>query len=119
MFTPVVRSSYRWQDYYDQRSAVERVNSRLAGGSGPSVGHPRAGESAAAYHYGDDHHAGDCLGAHLPRPEPRHRREWLEQFADAIEREDGTTSTIGSAAAPGDIDVWLPTNPGHAGHSAA
>ena len=52
---------------------------------------------------GDDHHAGDCLGAHLPRPEPRHRREWLEQFADAIAREDGTTSTIGSAAAPGDI----------------
>ena len=24
----------RWQDYYDQRSAVERVNSRLAGGFG-------------------------------------------------------------------------------------
>ena len=34
MFTPVARSSYRWQDYYDQRSAVERVNSRLAGGFG-------------------------------------------------------------------------------------
>ena len=34
VFTPVARSSYRWQDYYDQRSAVERVNSRLAGGSG-------------------------------------------------------------------------------------
>ena len=33
--TPVARSStYRWQDYYDQRSAVERVNSRLAGGFG-------------------------------------------------------------------------------------
>ena len=31
MFTPVARSSYLWQDYYDQRSAVERVNSRLAG----------------------------------------------------------------------------------------
>ena len=27
-------SSYRWQDYYDQRGAVERVNSRLAGGFG-------------------------------------------------------------------------------------
>ena len=34
VFTPVGRSSYRWQDYYDQRSAVERVNSRLAGGFG-------------------------------------------------------------------------------------
>ena len=34
VFTPVARSSYRWQDYYDQRSAVERVNSRLAGGFG-------------------------------------------------------------------------------------
>ena len=34
MFTPVARSSYRWQDYYDQRGAVERVNSRLAGGFG-------------------------------------------------------------------------------------
>ena len=33
-FTPVARSSYVWQDYYDQRSAVERVNSRLAGGFG-------------------------------------------------------------------------------------
>ena len=31
IFTPVARSSYRWLDYYDQRSAVERVNSRLAG----------------------------------------------------------------------------------------
>ena len=34
VFTPVARSSYRWQDYYHQRSAVERVNSRLAGGFG-------------------------------------------------------------------------------------
>ena len=40
------------------------------------------------------------------------RREWLEQFADAIEREYGTTPTIGSAADPGDIDVWLPSSPG-------
>ena len=31
VFTPVARSSYVWKDYYDQRSAVERVNSRLAG----------------------------------------------------------------------------------------
>ena len=31
VFTPVARSSYDWQDYYDERSAVERVNSRLAG----------------------------------------------------------------------------------------
>ena len=31
VFTPVARSCYAWQDYYDQRSAVERVNSRLAG----------------------------------------------------------------------------------------
>ena len=34
VFTPVARSSYRWQDYYNERSAVERVNSRLAGGFG-------------------------------------------------------------------------------------
>ena len=34
VFTPVARSSYRWQDYYDERGAVERVNSRLAGGFG-------------------------------------------------------------------------------------
>ena len=34
VFTPVARSSYQWQDYYDQRGAVERVNSRLAGGFG-------------------------------------------------------------------------------------
>ena len=34
VFTPVARSSYRWQDYYDERSAVERVNSRSAGGFG-------------------------------------------------------------------------------------
>ena len=31
VFTPVARSSYLWHDYYAQRSAVERVNSRLAG----------------------------------------------------------------------------------------
>ena len=30
----MARSSYRWQDYYDPRDAVERVNSRLAGGFG-------------------------------------------------------------------------------------
>ena len=34
VFTPVARSSYRWQDFYDERGAVERVNSRLAGGFG-------------------------------------------------------------------------------------
>ncbi len=31
VFTPVARSSYGWKDRYDQRSAVERVSSRLAG----------------------------------------------------------------------------------------
>ena len=31
VFTPVAPSSYVWKDHYDQRSAVERVNSRLAG----------------------------------------------------------------------------------------
>lgn len=31
VFTPVARSSYWWKDFYDERSAVERVNSRLAG----------------------------------------------------------------------------------------
>ena len=31
VFTPVARSSYRWQNFYNQRGAVERVNSRLAG----------------------------------------------------------------------------------------
>ena len=49
----------------------------------------------------------------------RGRREWLEEFADLIEREDGTPPIIGSAAEPGDIDVWLPTSPGHSGRSAA
>ena len=29
--TPMARSSYAWKDHDDQRSAVERVNSRLAG----------------------------------------------------------------------------------------
>lgn len=39
--TPVARSSYVWQDYDDERSAVERVNSRLAGRFGferPGIG---------------------------------------------------------------------------------
>ena len=31
VFTPVARCSYAWKDHYDKRSAVERVNSRLAG----------------------------------------------------------------------------------------
>ena len=39
------------------------------------------------------------------------RLEWLEGFADAIERDDGTTPIIGSAADPGDLDVWLPSSP--------
>jgi hypothetical protein len=29
VFTPVARSSYRWEDVYKKRTAVERVNSRL------------------------------------------------------------------------------------------
>lgn len=29
IFTPLARSSYRWQDLYKKRAAVERVNSRL------------------------------------------------------------------------------------------
>ena len=40
------------------------------------------------------------------------RRVWLEEFADAIERQEGPPPIIGSTAAPGDIDVWLPTSPG-------
>ena len=44
VFTPVARSSYRWQDYYDQRSAVERVTQPLAGG----FGFERAGIRALA-----------------------------------------------------------------------
>ncbi len=40
------------------------------------------------------------------------RREWLEEFADSIERQEGPPPIIGSAATPGDIDVWLPTSPG-------
>ena len=41
VFTPVARFSFRWQDFYDERGAVERVNSRLAGGFGferPGIG---------------------------------------------------------------------------------
>lgn len=34
VFTPVARCSYAWKDHYDKRSAVERVNSRLAGSFG-------------------------------------------------------------------------------------
>ena len=56
-----------WQDYYDQRSAVERVNSRLAGRV-RACGHPRAGEDAVARHHGADDHAGAGLGAHPGRP---------------------------------------------------
>ena len=49
MFTPMARSSYRWQGYYDQRGAVERVSSRLAGGFGfKRSGGPQAGEDAPA-----------------------------------------------------------------------
>lgn len=34
VFTPVARSSYKWKDLYDMRSAVERVNSRIDGAYG-------------------------------------------------------------------------------------
>ena len=34
VFTPVAGSSYLWKEDYDKRSAVERVNSRLAGSFG-------------------------------------------------------------------------------------
>lgn len=29
IFTPIDRSSYKWEKYYNKRTAVERVNSRL------------------------------------------------------------------------------------------
>ena len=32
VLAPVARSIYGWQGYYDQRSAVDRVNARWAGG---------------------------------------------------------------------------------------
>ncbi len=31
VFTPVARSSYKWKDLYDMRSAIERVNGRIDG----------------------------------------------------------------------------------------
>lgn len=34
LFTPIARSSYKWERIYKGRTAVERVNSRLAGGFG-------------------------------------------------------------------------------------
>ena len=34
IFTPVARSSYKWKDLYNMRSAVERVNSRIDGAYG-------------------------------------------------------------------------------------
>ena len=39
------------------------------------------------------------------------RRNWLEEFADAIERQEGPPPIVGSADAPGDIDIWLPSSP--------
>ena len=47
------------------------------------------------------------------------RREWLEDFADEIETDIGTPPVIGSDAEPADIDVWLPTSPGHSGSTAS
>lgn len=29
VFTPIARSSYKWKELYKQRTAVERVNSRI------------------------------------------------------------------------------------------
>jgi hypothetical protein len=29
IFTPIDRASYKWEKYFDKRTAVERVNSRL------------------------------------------------------------------------------------------
>ncbi len=39
------------------------------------------------------------------------RRNWLEKFADAIERQEGPPPIIGSTGIPGDIDIWLPSSP--------
>ena len=66
VFTPVARSSHVWQDYYDQRSAVERVNSRLAGVFG--FEHPRAGADAVVRHHTVDDHVGDGFGVYPGRP---------------------------------------------------
>ena len=69
VFTPVARSSYVWQDYYDQRSAVERVNSRLAGGFGfERPGIRGLAKMQLRRHHGADDHAGAGLGAHPGRP---------------------------------------------------
>ncbi len=69
VFTPVARSSYRWQDFYDQRGAVERVKQPVGRRLRiRATRHPRAGEDAAAHHHGADDHAGDGRGAHPRRP---------------------------------------------------
>ena len=80
VFTPVARSSYVWQDYYDERSAVERVNSAVGGRVRvrPPV-HPRADEDAAAHDAGVDDHAGGGLGTHPGRPAD-HLRSLVERL---------------------------------------
>ena len=80
---------------------------------GPDIAsrsHPFVSQEAAAAYTAIDHGVDGFIYRALNQG---NRREWLEQFADAIEREDGTTLTIGSAAEPGDIDVWLPSSPGN------
>ena len=75
VFTPVARSSYRWQDYYDQRSAVERVNSRVGWRLRvQATGHPRAGEDASARHHGADDHAGDGPVGRIRAGQPENLR---------------------------------------------
>ena len=68
VFTPVARSSYRCQDFYDQRGAVERVNSRLAGGFGLSDRASAGWRRCSCHQHGADDHAGDGPRAHPGRP---------------------------------------------------
>ena len=39
------------------------------------------------------------------------RRNWLERFADSIERQEGPPPIIGSTGIPEDIEIWLPSSP--------
>ena len=67
VLAPVARSIYGWKGYYDQRSAVDRVNARWAGG----FEHPfirRLAKMRLRVTMASTDHAGDGFGAHQGQP---------------------------------------------------
>ena len=90
----------------DVAAALLRMDRR-----GPDVAarsHPLVSQRSERLHVAIGHGIEGFIYHYLNQ---ENRRNWLEKFADAIERQEGPPPIIGSTGTPGDIDIWLPSSP--------